>query len=233
MWQQLMDWLPDYNRASRLEVGSLTDLLGLIVGCVVLGLTVWIARRQFQIMNRQTTMMVEQSEASKRMEAITKRQGEIAELQHEVLKDSMYAAATVEVWMQNDVASDDDDWETFGIWLANKSQHTIDNCKWSFTFRGKSIAEKIVIRGMTSDVVAPDLSEADPFEWYTWHGVSHHLGIKAAASELLVVVDVSSELYATRTDGPRCDWRAEINYGAVRRTFNGSVVLSRSERSCS
>jgi hypothetical protein len=75
---------PDLFGDWAFEPGTVTDLWGLVLGALVLGLTIWVARRQLQIMNQQTEMMREQSEAAKRMEAITRRQGEIADMQHQI-----------------------------------------------------------------------------------------------------------------------------------------------------
>ena len=68
------------------ELGSVTDLVGIGLAICVLGVSVWIAFRQFRIMNRQTAMMVEQGEIAKRQEQTSKRQGEIAERQHEIME---------------------------------------------------------------------------------------------------------------------------------------------------
>lgn len=90
MWQERF---PDFFGPWNFEPGTVTDLWGLLVGCAVFGFTVWVARRQIQIMNQQTAMMHEQAEVTKRQEAIAleqsaiaKRQGEIAETQHQILQ---------------------------------------------------------------------------------------------------------------------------------------------------
>jgi len=74
------------------ELGSVTDLVSIFIGLIVLAFTVFIALRQLKIMRKQTEMMAEQTAISKRQEAvateqaaITKRQGEIAEVQHRIL----------------------------------------------------------------------------------------------------------------------------------------------------
>jgi hypothetical protein len=96
MWQFLMDLLPDLDGTNRFEIGSMTELYGLIVSLVVLAFTVWVALRQLRIMNLQTQMMHEQSKASKRQEsialeqgAIAKRQADIAETQHHIMQDQL------------------------------------------------------------------------------------------------------------------------------------------------
>lgn len=86
---------PSFSNTWDLPFGTLTDLIGIGLGFVVLCLTIYVAFKQLQIMGdqraiavKQMAMMEEQNEASKRIEtltleqaAITKRQGEIAEQQ--------------------------------------------------------------------------------------------------------------------------------------------------------
>jgi len=51
------DRFPDWFGPWVFDPGSVTDLLGLALNLLVLSITVWVAWRQFRIMNRQTAMM--------------------------------------------------------------------------------------------------------------------------------------------------------------------------------
>jgi len=86
-----VSWLrtnwPPFSSQWDLPFGTLTDLIGIGLAGIVLGLTIWVARRQLRIMATQVEMMKEQNEASERIEAITRRQGEIAEAQHRIFME--------------------------------------------------------------------------------------------------------------------------------------------------
>src|SRR5688500_17590025 len=90
MWRALMDWFPDYDSGSMLEVGSLTELAGLALGCVVFGFTIWVARRQIQIMKLQTTMMEAQGN-------LAAKQTELATKQDAIIQEQLLRAAKLRV----------------------------------------------------------------------------------------------------------------------------------------
>ena len=69
-----MRTLPDVDGALKLEPGSATDVLGLVLGFIVLCVTAWVAWRQFRILKKQTAMMEEQAAGAIRQEAIALEQ---------------------------------------------------------------------------------------------------------------------------------------------------------------
>lgn len=74
----------DMNYGIFETFGSVMDLASFLLGLGVLGATAFIAWKQFRVMEEQEALINEQNEASKRMEKMTARQGEIMEAQHRI-----------------------------------------------------------------------------------------------------------------------------------------------------
>jgi len=55
---------------SPLELGSVTDVIGIFLGLIVLGITVYIFFRQLKIMNRQTELAEKQLELAEKQDRI-------------------------------------------------------------------------------------------------------------------------------------------------------------------
>jgi len=84
-WLMYRDWMwnhwPSFDTNWTLPFGTLTDVVGIIVGLLVLCLTLWIARRQIKIMNKQTAMMGEQGRLARKQARLTQQQHHLFELQ--------------------------------------------------------------------------------------------------------------------------------------------------------
>ena len=132
-WQLLMDWLPDKSPWQN-EFGSLTELRGLVLGVAIFVVTLWVARRQSQILKQQTAMKSGQSEASQRQEAIAaeqaalvRQQGEIAESQFAILRfQSRAHTLTVEAQSIDRTKQ----FTTLRIQVRNEGRNTADGFQW-------------------------------------------------------------------------------------------------------
>lgn len=125
---------PDWSGSWAFEPGTVTDLWGLVVGLAVFGFTVWIAMRQIQVMNQQTAMMREQSEASTRMEAITKRQGEIAELQHQLMLEQLAKATRPGIYMTGVGYEESAGWQRYHLYVHNRGNKTLNDFRWAVMY---------------------------------------------------------------------------------------------------
>lgn len=147
---------PSFSNSWDLPFGTLTDLIGICVGLLVLCMTLWIARRQFRIMNkqtslieeqkaiavRQTAMMEEQNEASKRIErlteeqaAIAKRQGEILESQHKLAEQQRARVPKPRVFATGGISRREETSE-IGLYIYNAGTRTLRDFYWTIYIPG-------------------------------------------------------------------------------------------------
>jgi hypothetical protein len=141
------------------ELGSLTDLISIGLGLLVLALTLYIAFRQLRIMNKQTELAEkqmkltqEQAEASKRMEKITKRQGEIAEIQHDIMQEQLGKRAKVEiVWGR--IVWDTDHEDVYRLEIWNHGTKGISSLDWELIIPDTFMPFMRVVANQASEVI--------------------------------------------------------------------------------
>lgn len=147
-----MQWLrenfPPFSQTWDLPFGTLTDLIGIGVGLLVLCMTGWIAFRQFRIMNKQTKLIEEQNEASSRIErltveqaAIAKRQGEIAEIQHRLTLEHASRMPDLRIYERHRTVNLLSGTKTSMLVLHNLGQLAVQWYEWEIWARASSGAQ--------------------------------------------------------------------------------------------
>jgi hypothetical protein len=138
VYLRAMRWLhdnwPSWSHQWDLPFGSLTDLIGIGLGFVVLCFTVYVAIRQLQIMKQQTAMMEEQAKASKRQEAIAEKQGEIAEKQHLIMKEQLAKRPNPYVYLSGRGPKTQEGLPSFSLYICNRGSRTLRDYHWNLYF---------------------------------------------------------------------------------------------------
>jgi hypothetical protein len=122
MWQSLMDWLPDIG-VWQIDFGTVTDLFGLVLGCIVLAFTMSVARRQFRIMHKQTEMMERAEGIAIRQEAMAQKQAEIAEAQHRIMQEQIARQANPRIYMTGGQTGSDG--HKLSLYVQNRGSRTL------------------------------------------------------------------------------------------------------------
>jgi len=118
---------PPFSNDWDLPFGTLTDLIGIGVGLVVLCFTVWVALRQIQIMKRQTAMMEEQGRLSK-------RQTDLAETQNEIVQEQLARHPSLHFVMFPRNMTNIEERKTidYDIYISNVGSRKTDGFQWHF-----------------------------------------------------------------------------------------------------
>lgn len=149
-WVLNRDWIwnnwPPFDDNWNLPFGTLTDVVSLGLGVVVLSLTIYVAFKQLNIMRDQTAVMKEQG-------GLAKRQTELAEVQNEIVQTQLARRAVLSMELSR---AGEGHWDgrTFEIHVRNSGKKTADSYYWTFCvpsnrysefgygWKGPSVAQK-------------------------------------------------------------------------------------------